>query len=538
MTAPTVILSLLLFFSCSLAEAVVPQPAKMEVSSAPPLHFPLAMQASGDEEGMRELRTASAMGFCPPLDKGAPCISLLYYNPWVYKGTSGGLPEGGYRLLVFADNNGMPRIQLRASSPSGFFYGIQTLTALLEEYKTDKGYLMPPLFIDDAPKYAWRGLHLDVSRHFFPKEDVEELIDAMALAKLNNLHLHLTDGPGWRLEIKKYPRLTDISAWRRDSRKEEWNWRNTLLGPVQQEGEVYGGFYTQDDLRQLIAYAALRHIRIVPEIDLPGHSYAALFAYPALGCSDFDPQGNGLRGHDNLCMGNAESLTFVKDILTELMDIFPPGTPIHIGGDEVMPGCGQNCGLCRERMSALGISTTPELQAGFMKDIVLFLKDNGRESIAWDEAFEAGLKGPIMMLWREEQKGVQPSQDGTPVILTPSSHFYFDYYQGDPSKEPKAIGGHITLERVFDYTPLPDIANILGIQGNLWTEYIQSKRQLEYMAWPRGFALAEKAWGSPSTSFSDFRQRLAPYLKLFDKRNINYRTLDPNHDDHAQPVQP
>lgn len=538
MTASTVILSLLLFFSCSFAEAVVPQPAKMEVSSAPPLHFPLAMQASGDEEGMRELRTASAMGFCPPLDKGAPCISLLYYNPWVYKGTSGGLPEGGYRLLVFADNNGMPRIQLRASSPSGFFYGIQTLTALLEEYKTDKGYLIPPLFIDDAPKYAWRGLHLDVSRHFFPKEDVEELIDAMALAKLNNLHLHLTDGPGWRLEIKKYPRLTDISAWRRDARKEEWNWRNTLLGPDQQEGEVYGGFYTQDDLRQLIAYAALRHIRIVPEIDLPGHSYAALFAYPALGCSDFDPQDNGLRGHDNLCMGNAESLTFVKDILTELMDIFPPGTPIHIGGDEVMPGCGQNCGLCRARMSALGISTTPELQAGFMKDIVLFLKDNGRESIAWDEAFETGLKGPIMMLWREEQKGAQASQGGTPVILTPSSHFYFDYYQGDPSKEPKAIGGHITLERVFDYTPLPDIANILGIQGNLWTEYIQNKRQLEYMAWPRGFALAEKAWGSPSTSFSDFRQRLAPYLKLFDKRNINYRTLDPNHDDHAQPVQP
>lgn len=535
MSLPAFILSLLLFFACSLAEAVVPQPAKMEVSAAPPLHFPLAMQASGDEEGMRELRTASAMGFCPPLDKGASCISLLYYNPWVYKGTSGGLPEGGYRLLVFADHNGTPRIQLRASSPSGFFYGIQTLTALLEEYKTEKGYLIPPLFIDDAPKYAWRGLHLDVSRHFFPKEDVEELLDSMALAKLNQLHLHLTDGPGWRIEIKKYPRLTDIAAWRKDSRNEEWNWRNTRLGPVQPEGKIYGGFYTQDDLRHLIAYAAMRHIRIVPEIDLPGHSYAALFAYPSLGCTDFDPLGNGLRGHDNLCMGNPATLDFVKDILTELMDIFPAGTPIHIGGDEVMPECGQHCDLCRKRMASLGISTTPDLQTSFMKDIIQFMEKRGRSSIAWDEAFEAGLQGSIMMLWRAEQKGIKASQAGTPIILTPSSHFYFDYYQGAPDKEPKAIGGHITLERTFSYAPLPELSNIMGMQGNLWTEYIQNKQQLEYMAWPRGFALAEKAWGSPLTPFADFRQRLAPYLRLFDQRQINYRTLDAPHQDHAQP---
>ncbi len=377
----------------------------------------------------------------------------------------------GYRLLR---ENGQWRVE--AAGAAGRFYAEQTRRQL----EMAEG-LPDSLCVADSPRYAWRGLHLDVSRHWFPPAELRRFIDRMAALKLNRLHLHLTDGPGWRFEVKAYPRLTEQGAWRKDKTAEAWNWRATEMGCHHER--VYGGFYTQEELRGLIAYAAERHVMLVPEVDFPGHSYAALFCYPEFALPGFEPGGNGLRGMDALNIRSPQVIRFVETVLDELMAVFPPETPIHLGGDEVEP-------------SLLGA----EEQRAFMQHCVDYLHARGRQAITWDEAAEMGVRGQLVMLWRP-QKLRMMLQAGHPLILCPTRPFYFDYprFDGD---SPSAGEPANRLEEVFAYE-VPG-GNILGLQGNLWTEHICTADELYAKAYPRAAALAERAWGSPMRPFAAF----------------------------------
>lgn len=333
---------------------------------------------------------------------------------------------------------------------------------------------------ENTPKYAWRGMHLDVSRHFFEPAVVREFIDRMAALKLNRLHLHLTDGPGWRVEIKAYPRLTEVGAWRKDLEKENWDWPEIRLG--KDFSKVEGGFYTQQELRELVAYARERGIMIVPEVDLPGHSYAALVCYPELARADFAEMG--LCGGDVMDTQNPKTLEFAKTVLLELMDIFPPDTPLHLGGDEVMAEF-----------------ATPEQQRCWMQELVDFVRAHGREAITWDDAAVNGVTGQVIMVWQPAHVDAM-LRSGAPLILCPCSHFYFDYPQ---RPEDRGMGDAvISLEKVFSYR-IPE-GNIRGIQGNVWTEHISTPDRLFYMAFPRAAAVAERAWGSEERPFAHFEK--------------------------------
>ncbi len=380
--------------------------------------------------------------------------------------------EEGYCLLR---QDGEWSVQARGEA--GRFYAEQTRRALEAE-----GSLPATLLIEDSPRYGWRGLHLDVSRHWFPVEEVQRFIDCMASLKLNRLHLHLTDGSGWRFEVKAYPRLTQIGAWRKDKTGDLWDWQKTEMGP--DHDKVYGGFYTQQELRQLVDYAARRHVMLVPEVDFPGHSYAVLFCYPEFALPGFEPYGNGLQGKDILNVREARVLRFVETVLDELMTIFPQETPIHLGGDEVATS-----------------HLTPGEQRDFMQHCVDYLRARGREAITWDEAAEMGVRGQIIMCWRP-CKLPQMLKTGQPLILCPTRPFYFDYPQfpGDtPPVKDKPVN---SVADVFSFTP-PE-GHILGMQGNLWSEYIQTPEELYHRAYPRAAALAERAWGSPRRPLHDF----------------------------------
>ncbi len=366
--------------------------------------------------------------------------------------------------------------QVDAATEAGSFYAAQTQRQLEQEGRMHEG-----LCLADSPRYSWRGLHLDVSRHWFPPEELRRFIDRMAAVKLNRLHLHLTDGPGWRFEVKAYPRLTEQGAWRRDKTAEPWKWSATELGNHHEC--LYGGFYTQQELRELVAYAAERSVMVVPEVDFPGHSYAALFCHPELALPGFEVQGNGLRGYDVLNVRSPQVIRFAETVLRELMDIFPPGTPIHLGGDEVPT----------ELLAA-------EEQRAFMQHCVDYLRERGRTSITWDEAADMGVRGQIVMLWRP-QKLEAMLQTGLPLILCPNRPFYFDYprFAGDSPTTGEPVN---SLQAVFDYE-VPQ-GNILGVQGNLWTEHIRTPQELYAKAWPRAAALAERAWGSPLRPLTEF----------------------------------
>ncbi len=480
---------------------------------------------------LKDMGFSPALSLCP--DKDSADI-LLQPLPRKEKTSSGSddRERESYSLRTFREN-GKSRIVLAASAPEGFFYAWQTLAALLEQGKTASGYSLPGIALEDTPRFSWRGMHLDVSRHFFPVREVEKMLDVMALFKLNILHLHLTDGPGWRLEIKKYPELTRVGAWRVDKRDREWNWQETEFLRDGESRPSYGGFYTQRDFARLIEYAKKRNIKIIPEIDMPGHSFAALYAYGNLACKGNNVPIDGLKGKDVLCVGNPDTRQFVRDVLDELCALLPEGTPVHIGGDEVSKEAWLNCPLCREKMEREHLRTGDDLQSSFLREVMSYISGKGREVIAWDEAFGEGIReGHTVMSWRGDEWGKKAAEAGLPVVMTPSSHLYFDYYQENPGTEPKAIGGFIPLEKVFRYNPLEGLApeaasRIRGIQSNLWTEYIQNLAHLEYMAWPRGAALAERAWNPVETDFPAFRKRLAPYLKLLDLKKVNYRPDSP-----------
>lgn len=454
--------------------------------------------------------------------------------------TSTGTPAATAQAIRFESGNGQcgnegyrieispTQITVFHDTDAGKFYALQTLTQL----KTHYGKMLPAMKIEDAPALRWRGLHLDVSRHFFSVDEVKKFIDTMAFYKFNRLHLHLTDGPGWRIEIKKYPRLTEIGAWRVDKTDREWNWRETEI-PVDGESDkskLYGGFYTQDDIRELVRYAEARHVLIVPEIEMPGHSFAAMMAYPQLGCKGNNIPVDGLRGKDMVCVGKAETATFFKDVLAEVLALFP-NSPIHVGGDEVWHACWLDCPDCRERMKREGLKKSVDLQTAFMRDIFAFLKTQNRTIVAWDEIFAGGLcdENVITMVWREPELAYRAAEVG-PVVLCPGEWCYFDMYQGDPATEPKAIGGNIPLEKVYRFTPFPSTLsekarkNILGVQANLWTEYMTTMDHVEYMAWPRAFALIDIAWHGKPRDFALLKKQISRQLPTLKARGCNFRS--------------
>lgn len=448
----------------------------------------------------------------------------------VETGLNGTLGTEGYSLSVSKGE-----VKILAASPAGVFYGIQTLLQLFPpEIYSDKvadgiKWNLPLVQITDKPRFPWRGFLLDVSRHFFPASYIYDVLDYMAVHKLNRFQMHLTDDQGWRIEIKKYPELTDVGAWRVNREDRHWNSRE-----LQKPGEsaTYGGFYTQDDIRKFVAYAAQRNIVIIPEIEMPAHATAALAAYPGNSCtgSPLTVLPGGIWPCNNIfCAGKEETFSFLQDVLTEVIALFP-SEYIHIGGDEADKSQWTICPACQKRIKAEGLKDEKELQSYFIRRIEKFLNSQGRQLIGWDEILEGGLApNAAVMSWRGTEGGIAAAKAGHPVVMTPTSHCYFDYYQGNPELEPLAIGGYLPLEKVYSFDPVPpglsaaEAKMVLGAQANLWTEYVADSSHANYMAYPRLTALSELCWTSPGQkNFDNFSVRLIQQLKRFDSMGLNY----------------
>jgi len=416
-------------------------------------------------------------------------------------------------------------ILLESPSANGLFYGIQTLVQLMPPLKQDLSeVVVPSVEIRDSPRFAWRGLHLDVGRHFMPKEFILKYLDYMAFHKLNTFHWHLTEDQGWRIEIKKFPRLTEVGSVRKE----------TLVGHYgsnSYDGKSVGGFYTQDEVKEIVAYAADRFITVVPEIEMPGHALAALAAYPELGCTGgtYEVGTTGGVFDDVYCTGNAKTDTFLMDVLKEVIPLFP-GEYFHIGGDECPKTRWEKCPICKLKIKEEGLRNEHELQSYFVQKMEKFLNENGKKLIGWDEILEGGLApNAAVMSWRGETGGIAAAQAHHYVVMTPGEYCYLDHYQADPKNEPLTIGGYLTLEKVYGYEPVPAILSkeeakyILGAQGNVWTEYMKSPEQVEYMVFPRAAALAEVVWSPKgSKDYVNFKTRLNRLTKFYDLLGINY----------------
>lgn len=421
-------------------------------------------------------------------------------------------------------------ITIKANSYGGIFYGMQSVLQTLPAIRTNALLQVPCMRVQDAPRFGWRGMHLDVSRHFFGPEVIKQYIDLMATYKMNTFHWHLVDDQGWRIEIKKYPKLTSVGAWRVDQNDKVWGSR-----PQAKAGETptYGGYYTQAQLKEIVAYARQRNVTIVPEIEMPGHVASAIAAYPELSCTQ--QAQLPLTGGDysnmasNYCAGNDAVFTFLQDVLTETMAIFP-STYIHIGGDEVDKGPWKKCARCQQRMQQQGLKNEEELQSYFIQRIEKFVVSKGRKMIGWDEILEGGLAPEAtVMSWRGEAGGIEAAKMNHDVVMTPGSPCYFDHYQAGPEGEPRAIGGMNTLQKVYSYEPIPaelpaDKARyVLGAQANLWTEYVTTAEHVEYMILPRMLALAEVVWSPKETrDWQGFNQRLQPHFRAFEQKGLHY----------------
>lgn len=421
-------------------------------------------------------------------------------------------------------------VTITANTKAGIVYGMQTLFQILPAIRTNEVLKIPAMQIKDYPRFKWRGMHLDVSRHFFSPDLIKKYIDLMALYKFNTFHWHLTDDQGWRIEIKKYPKLTQVGAWRVDETDKVWGQR-----PQATEGETptYGGYYTQEQIKDIVKYAALRNITIVPEIEMPGHSAAAIASYPYLSCTQ-QPQlpmtgGNYINISSNYCAGNDSVFTFLENVLTEVIALFP-SPYIHVGGDEVDKTSWHNCPKCQARIKKEGLKNEEELQSYFMKRIEKFLISKHRKMIGWDEILEGGLAPEAtVMSWRGVQGGIIAATMNHDVVMTPGDPLYFNQYQGDPATEPLANGGFNTLKKVYDYEPIPNELDaihakyILGAQGNLWTEYITTPEHVEYMILPRMLALAEVLWSpKKARDWNNFNERLQQHFKTFDEKGLHY----------------
>ena len=398
------------------------------------------------------------------------------------------------------------QILIRATSGAGLFYGLQTLLQLAQPSGAGS-YSIASVEIEDTPRFAYRGLMLDVSRHFSTKEFIKKQIDALAYYKINRLHLHLTDAAGWRLEIKKYPLLTEFAAWRTDPTWKQW-WNGGRKYVRFDAPGAYGGYYTQDDIREILEYARQHYITVIPEIEMPSHSEEVLAAYPQLSCSG-EPYKNS-----DFCVGNEETFTFLENVLTEVMELFP-SEYIHIGGDEAGKSAWKTCPKCQKRMKDEHLANVDELQSYLIHRIEKFLNNHGRHLLGWDEILQGGIApNATVMSWRGEEGGIAAVTSGHRAIMTPGAYCYLDSYQDAPYSQPEAIGGYLPLKKVYSYNPVPASLTaeqaklVYGVQGNLWVEYIPTPEHVEYMIYPRILALAETAWSAPERkSWPDFHAR-------------------------------
>ncbi len=437
-------------------------------------------------------------------------------------------PEG-YELEVDAKG-----ARLRSGTDAGLFYAAQSLRQLFPPEMFNPGvtdgvnWIASGARISDRPRFAWRGAHLDVCRHFMPLVFVKRLIDLMALHKLNTFHWHLTEDQGWRLEIKKYPRLTEIGAWRSGTRV------GHEIGGSGFDTVRHGGFYTQAEARELVAYAAQRHITIVPEIEMPGHAQAAIAAYPELGNTSAQLEVGRMWGVIESVFNPSEhTIQFLQDVLLEVMDVFP-STYIHVGGDECPKREWQESPAAQARMQELGLKDENELQSYIIRRMDAFLTDHGRKLIGWDEILEGGLSpNATVMSWRGEEGGIHAAKAGHDVVMVPQSHVYFDHHQfSDTSREPLAIGGYTPLEKVYHYDPIPaaltdiEAKHVLGSQSQLWTEYVPTPDHAEYMLFPRLCALSEVVWTpQDQKSYSGFLERMDLHVQRLNALGVKHAAL-------------
>ena len=442
------------------------------------------------------------------------------------------LGEEGYSLRVTPR-----RILIRAQKPAGLFYGIQTLRQLLPSQVFSKtkaeeaDWKVPCVTITDYPRFGWRGLLVDPARHFIPKQELMRFIDIMALHKFNSLQIHLTDDTGWRIEIKKYPKLTETGAWM----------DFTTMRSGDEFGKAgekhHGGFYSRDDISEIVRYAAERYINILPEIEMPAHTGAAIISYPEIGLYPEKlgalPAEKRWAANERVLAPRPKTVAFMQGVLAEVMELFP-NKYIHIGGDEANIEHWKQSEEMQALKRELGLKDETELHSWFIRQMDAFLTRHGRRLIGWDEILQGGLApGATVMSWRGQQGGITAANAGHDVVMAPTSHTYFDYYQGPSDKEPLAIGGDLPLEKVYGFEPIPqDIApektgHVLGVQGQLWGEFISNTPHLEYMAYPRAAALAEVGWSTKTArNYENFLARLGRHLNRFDAAGVNYRKLD------------
>ena len=513
------------------APAIVPLPRKMETAPGSFLLTPaVKIKADGDaaETGRylaNELhrRTAADLVVIQGADASAAGNIDLEID-----GSKSDLGDEGYTLSITSGG-----IAIHAPHSAGLFYGAQSLLQLLPAQADSNGaWAVSCVNVEDSPRFKWRGLMLDVSRHFSTKDEVKQLLDAMSWHKMNVFHWHLVDDQGWRIEIKKYPRLTELGAWRKDIGFGLDPKKSTAYGP---DGR-YGGFYTQDDIREVVAYAQARHIMIVPEIEMPGHSSAALMAYPQFSCTggpfSTDMPGGVFNGV--YCAGNDDTFAFLQDVLTEVFALFP-GPYIHIGGDEVTTDNWKNCAKCQARMHEQGLTKESDLEGYFIRRMEKFVNEHHRNLVGWSEIREGGLAAnATVMDWIGG--AVEAASAGHDVVMSPSTpidYCYFDHYQSkDHSTEPHAIGGYLPLSRVYAFEPIPTNlpaqfqSHILGGQANVWTEYMPNFQHVEYMVFPRLLALAEVDWSpKDSRNWDDFMRRAAVDCASLDRLGVNHRAL-------------
>ncbi|WP_165734235.1 family 20 glycosylhydrolase [Polaribacter sp. 20A6] len=440
------------------------------------------------------------------------------------------LEKEAYKLEVNSS-----RVIITASGNAGFLYGIETLRQLLpvsiesESVVSNEQWQIPNLSITDNPRYKYRGLMLDVSRHFFEIDYLKKTIDRLAMLKMNVLHLHLVDDQGWRIEIKKYPKLTEVGAWRVDQEDKHWDGRDETSPD---EKGTYGGFYTQDQLKDLVAYAATKNVEIIPEIEIPAHVSSAIAAYPELSCHERPigvPSGGLWPITDIYCPGKEHTFEFLENVLVEVMDIFP-SKYIHVGGDEATKTNWEKCADCKKRMRSEKLENVEELQSYFIKRMERLINSKGKRLIGWDEILEGGLAPEAtVMSWRGVAGGLEAAKQGHDVIMTPGSHCYFDHYQGPQNEEPLAWGGYTPLSKVYTFDPIvegmteTEANHVLGGQANLWSEQIKTESHSEYMIFPRLAALSETLWSTKeSRNWEDFSLRMTSMFKRYDVMDINY----------------
>lgn len=508
---------------------IIPLPQRMTPGEG---HFSIteATRIKTDDAAQGVAETLAAMlrratGFPIPVESGGAEAGAIALTT---AGADESLGAEGYALTVTPE-----QVEIRAPQPAGVFYGVQTIRQMLpaaiesETAVAGVDWTLPAVSIQDFPRFRWRGLHLDCGRYMFPVEFVKKFIDLMALHKLNTFHWHLTEDQGWRMEIKQYPKLTEIGSKRKASPYPAD--RHTL------DGKPHEGFYTQEDAKEIVAYAAERFITVVPEIEMPGHAVAALASYPELGCVGEGYEVRQFWGiaEDVFCAGNEEVFTFLQNVLDEVLELFP-SEYIHIGGDECPKVRWENCPKCQARIKEEGLADEYELQSYFIRRMEKYLNDKGRRLIGWDEILEGGLApNATVMSWRGTQGGIDAAMAGHDVVMSPNTYVYLDYYQSeDTANEPPAIGGFVPLEKTYAFDPVEGLPEdkagyVIGGQGNVWTEYMPTSQQVEYMTYPRASAMAEAIWSDPALhNYDDFLSRLKPHLARLDKLSVNYRKLD------------